>query len=151
MTEHNFCFCGDTRFILDKINADIFYLDPPYNQRQYAPNYHLLETIARYDNPEIKGISGMRDYSKQKSRFCNHQTALDELEFFVKNGRYCHLILSYNNEGIMPQGTILEILKSNANNVELVNFDYLRFKSNNNGESHRKKYIQEQLYIVSKS
>ena len=147
----NFCFCGDTRFILDKINADIFYLDPPYNQRQYAPNYHLLETIACYDNPEIKGISGMRDYSKQKSRFCNQQTALDELEFFVKNGKYRYLVLSYNNEGIMPQGTILEILKSNANNVELVNFDYLRFKSNNNGESHRKKYIQEQLYIVSKS
>ena len=75
---------------------------------------------------------------------------LDELEFFVKNGQYRYLVLSYNSEGIMPNETILEILKSHMNTVEIVNFDYLRFKSNNNGQSSYKKYIQERLYIASK-
>ena len=37
--------------------------------RQYASNYHLLETIAKYDNPKIKGKTGLRDYSNQKSKF----------------------------------------------------------------------------------
>jgi len=39
--------------LIGKISGDILYLDPPYNQRQYATNYHLLETIAKYDNPKI--------------------------------------------------------------------------------------------------
>ena len=147
----NQCFQGDSRDILNQVQADIFYLDPPYNQRQYAPNYHLLETIARYDNPEIKGVSGMRDYSQQKSRFCNAQTALDDLEYFAKNGKYRYLLLSYNSEGLMPQGAILEVLKPYGAMVEMVGFEYLRFKSNNNGDSRHKKYVQEQLYIVSKS
>ena len=38
--------------LVKKVSGDILYLDPPYNQRQYATNYHILETIARYDNPK---------------------------------------------------------------------------------------------------
>src|SRR3990167_5304080 len=49
--------------LLDEVkNIDILYLDPPYNERQYAPNYHILETIALWDNPKIKGVTGMREY-----------------------------------------------------------------------------------------
>lgn len=48
----------------------ILYIDPPYNHRQYAPNYHLLETVARYDNPEIYGVTGMRPYDDIKSQYC---------------------------------------------------------------------------------
>lgn len=56
--------------VLDRIKGiDILYLDPPYNQRQYAPNYHILETIAKWDKPKIKGITGMRSYENQKSEF----------------------------------------------------------------------------------
>lgn len=146
----NQCYQTDSLNLIDKVEADIFYLDPPYNQRQYAPNYHLLETIAKYDYPQIKGISGMRDYSSQKSRFCNSKTALEDLEKFVKYGKYKYLLLSYNSEGIMSNDEILEVLKSYNNYVEVADFDYLRFKSNNNGASSHKKYVKEKLYIVSK-
>lgn len=73
----------------------------------------------------------MRDYTEQKSSFCNVLTALDDLEKFVKYGKYRHLLLSYNDEGIMPNDSIIEVLKSNKDSVEIVDFDYLRFKSNN--------------------
>ena len=146
----NQCFNENSVILLEKIEADIFYLDPPYNQRQYAPNYHLLETIAKYDNPEIKGVTGLRaNYENQKSKFCNATTALQELEKIAKFGKYKTLILSYNNEGIMPQNKILSIL-SKYGKTELEEFDYLRFKSNNNGESKNKKHIKEQLYILRK-
>ncbi|UXN08162.1 DNA adenine methylase [Bartonella sp. HY761] len=147
-SHENTVFQKDSLKLLNEVEADIFYLDPPYNQRQYAPNYHLLETIAKYDDPEIKGISGIRDYSEQKSRFCNIKTALDDLEKIVKNGKYKHLLLSYNNEGIMPEASILEILNYKGSNVEIFNFDYLRFKSNNKGKNN--KFIKERLYILSK-
>ncbi len=135
--------------LLDEVQADIFYLDPPYNQRQYAPNYHLLETIAKYDNPIIKGVSGIRDYQEQKSKFCNAKTALTELDLIAQKGNFNHLVLSYNSEGIMPSENIISILEKYGK-TELIEFDYLRFKSNNNGKSKHKKYIKEQLYILKK-
>ena len=135
--------------LIKNIKADIFYLDPPYNQRQYAPNYHLLETIARYDNPKIKGVTGLRDYKNQKSNFCNAKNAINELSEICKRGQYKTLILSYNSEGIMPGNKIISTMKKYGQ-VELVEFEYLRFKSNNNGESKTKKHIHEQLYILKK-
>jgi adenine-specific DNA-methyltransferase len=135
--------------LITEIQADILYLDPPYNQRQYAPNYHLLETIAKYDNPIIKGVSGMRSYDQQKSQFCNAETGLKEIFNVAKNANYKYLVMSYNSEGIMSQDKILSILE-NFGDVELVEFDYLRFKSNSNGESKTKKFIREQLYILAR-
>jgi adenine-specific DNA-methyltransferase len=134
---------------LEKIKADIFYLDPPYNERQYAPNYHILETVAKYDSPKIKGVTGMRQYDEQKSKFCNAETALQELERVTKFGKYKFLILSYNSEGIMPQAKIMAILNKYGK-TKFVEFEYLRFKSNSNGDSKHKKFIKEQLFILEK-
>lgn len=145
----NEVFNIDSVQLIEKIETDILYLDPPYNHRQYAPNYHLLETIARYDNPEIKGVAGLRNYENQKSKFCNAETALQELNKIAEKARYSTLILSYNTEGVMSQSKITNTLEKYGD-LELVEFDYLRFKSNNNGESKTKKYIQEQLYILKK-
>jgi len=139
----------DSMNLVDKIEVDILYLDPPYNERQYAPNYHLLETIAKYDNPVIKGITGMRDYSQQKSEFCNKDTALKALDKVARDAKYKHLILSYNSEGVMSEKDIFATL-SKYGNVEQKEIDYLRFKSNNNGDSKHKKTIQEQLYVLSR-
>ncbi|MDR2834731.1 MAG: DNA adenine methylase [Bacteroidales bacterium] len=148
--KENFVFNVDSTSLLDKVEADIFYLDPPYNQRQYAPNYHLLETIAKYDNPKIKGITGLRtSYENEKSKFCNATTALQELKKIAEKGKFKTLILSYNNEGIMPQNEIIAIFEK-IGKTELVEFDYTRFKSNSNGESKHKKFIKEQLYILRK-
>ncbi len=148
--KEHFVYNQNSMELLNKYEYDIIYLDPPYNQRQYAPNYHLLETIAKYDNPAIKGISGMRNYDKQKSDFCNREKALKELENIVKSKNYNYLLLSYNNEGIMPQEEIIKILEKSGE-VILKEYDYLRFKSNNNGEASKKKFIKEQLYILKKN
>jgi adenine-specific DNA-methyltransferase len=149
-TKEHFAFNKSSLDLINEFKYDIIYLDPPYNQRQYAPNYHLLETIARYDNPEIKGISGMRNYDKQKSSFCNKEKALLDLELILKSKSYKYVLLSYNNEGIMPQERIVKIMKKYGK-LKIEEYDYLRFKSNNNGKSKTKKYIKEQLYILKKS
>jgi adenine-specific DNA-methyltransferase len=139
----------DSVKLLKKVTADIFYLDPPYNQRQYAPNYHILETIAKYDNPKINGVAGLREYALQKSQFCNAKTGIHELDKIAKIGKFKFLIMSYNTEGIMQREDIIDCL-SKYGKVKCVEFDYLRFKSNNNGESKNKKFIKEQLYILKK-
>lgn len=145
----NKVFNMDSVRLINEVSTDILYLDPPYNHRQYAPNYHILETIAKYDNPEIKGVAGLRNYDNQKSKFCNAETGLQELNKIAEKAKYSTLILSYNTEGVMPQSKITATLEKYGN-LELVEFDYLRFKSNSNGESKTKKFIQEQLYILTK-
>ena len=145
--KEHFVFNKSSLELLKSYKYDIIYLDPPYNQRQYAPNYHILETIAKYDNPEIKGVTGMRNYDNQKSNFCNKIKALNDLELICKSNNYKYILLSYNNEGIMPQEDILKIMKKYGE-VKIEEYDYLRFKSNNNGDSKHKKFIKEQIYIL---
>lgn len=135
--------------LAEEIKCDILYLDPPYNERQYAPNYHILETIAKYDNPVIRGVTGMRDYLSQKSKFCNPNLALIELEQILSKARYKFFVLSYSSEGIMPSASIKELM-SNYGKVDFVEFEYLRYKSNNNGSCRKKKHVFEQLYILRK-
>jgi len=145
--QSNSVFWGDSVEVSKKISADIFYLDPPYNQRQYAPNYHILETIARNDLPAIGGVTGMRE-NYVRSRFCNAKTALEDLKEIASCGDFKTLVMSYNTEGIMHQASIIETL-GKLGDVDLVEFEYPRFKSNNFGTNNGKK-IREQLYILKK-
>lgn len=145
----NRVYNADSLSILKDIDTDILYLDPPYNERQYLPNYHVLETIARYDNPSIKGITGIRPYNQEKSVFCNAKGALTALKEIVETAKYKTLVLSYNSEGIMKQEDIISLL-SNYGKVLLEQFEYSRFKSNNNGLSKTKKTVFEQLYILKR-
>lgn len=140
---------GDSMEIAADIDTDILYLDPPYNERQYMPNYHLLETIARYDSPQIHGVTGMRPYDNEKSEFCNSAKALAALDKVARTASYRFLVLSYNSEGIMPQPDIISTLSAYGS-VRLEQFEYARFKSNNNGLARTKKTVFEQLYILTR-
>ena len=132
--------------VLDQIKGiDILYLDPPYNERQYAPNYHILETIAKWDKPYIKGVTGMRSYDDQKSEFCNAKTGIKALGEILKKGNFKHLLLSYNDEGIMSENEILSLFNKSGK-TEVSKQDYQRFKSNSNGE--QKDGVKEKLYYL---
>ena len=96
--------------MIHKIKTDILYLDPPYNSRQYSANYHVLETIARYDNPILYGKTGMRDYSKQKSEYCTKAKVISAFEDLIMNADAKYIFLSYNNEGLMSFEDIEKIM-----------------------------------------
>ena len=66
--------------LINLIECDVLYLDPPYNSRQYAPNYHILETVARWDAPTIYGKSGLRPYKEEKSEHCQKNTAIQAFQ-----------------------------------------------------------------------
>lgn len=145
----NHVFCANSMSLIDKIDVDILYLDPPYNARQYLPNYHLIETIAAYDNPQIKGVTGMRCDNSKKSDFCNAKKALACLSKIAQEANYKYLVMSYNSEGIMAENDILTTLSA-FGEVKLEQFEHARFKSNNNGLARTKKTVFEQLYILKK-
>ncbi len=121
----------DVNNLIRNISGDILYLDPPYNTRQYCTNYHVLETIARYDNPLLSGKTGLRDYKDQKSAFCSKKTVTKVFEDLIANARFKYIFLSYNNEGLMSLDTIKEIM-SKYGVYNCYTQDYRRFKADKN-------------------
>lgn len=120
----------DISELIKKVSGDILYLDPPYNARQYCTNYHLLETIARYDNPLIKGKTGLREYSAQKSLFCVKSKVAEAFENLIKNANFKYIFLSYNNEGLMSFDTIEKIMKKYGK-YKVYMQTHRRFKADN--------------------
>ena len=136
--------------LLKHISGDILYIDPPYNERQYLPNYHVLETAAKYDFPVLKGVTGQRPYEGQKSEFCSKKTAIQSFEKLIKNAQFKHIIMSYNTDGIMPVKDIFDIMKTygKADTFEITSIPYRRFKSKNSTE--RKDELKELIIYISK-
>ena len=118
----------DISELIKNVSGDILYLDPPYNNRQYCSNYHILETIAKYDNPEIKGKTGLRDYAAQKSAFCLKDKVADAFADIIKNAKFKYIFLSYNNEGLMSFDTIERIMKKYGR-YKVYMQQYRRFKA----------------------
>ena len=121
-------FNDDINKVIKKLSGDILYLDPPYNERQYCANYHMLETISKYDNPVIKGKTGLRDYQDQKSAFCSSRTVVKAFNNLINDANFKFIFLSYNNEGLMPLNTIKEIM-SEYGEYRVYTQEYKRFKA----------------------
>lgn len=138
----------DSNLLIKKIEGDILYLDPPYNAREYGANYHLLNTIAKYDNFTPKGKTGLRDYSK--SAFCKKKEVEKSFDDLIKNANFKYIFLSYNNEGIMSSETIKKIL-SNYGKYDLLTTEYQRFRADKKeNRNHKATSTTEYLHILEK-
>lgn len=146
---NNECFKEDANKLINKIEGDILYIDPPYNSRQYLPNYHLLETIARFDCPKINGKTGIREYGEEKSKYCMKVKVEKELEELIKNAKFKHIIMSYNQDGLLSKEQIENILKKygNKNSYKLYEIPYKQYenKLTKKQESHN-----EYIFYIKK-
>lgn len=134
--------------LLDKVDGDVLYLDPPYNHRQYATNYHLLETIARYDNPKLFGKTGLRDYARERSLYNSRIHVKDEFTDLIKKAKAKYIFLSYNNEGLMTPDEVKEIM-SKRGKYGVFKKKYNRFKADNaKNRSYRADSTTEYLHYV---
>ena len=141
-------FNEDSNQLIKKIEGDILYLDPPYNSRQYGANYHILNTIALYDNFTPKGKTGLRNY--KKSLYCSKSTVKLVFEDLIKNANFKYIFLSYNNEGLMSIEDIREIM-SKYGIYDLVTIKYLRFRSDKDkNRNYKSNKTEEYLHILEK-
>ena len=147
--KNNKCFNEDGVKLLERISGDVLYIDPPYNERQYLPNYHVLETAAKYDFPKLKGTTGGRSYENQKSDFCSKKTAIQAFDNLIKNAKFSHIILSYSTDGIMPIEEIKAVMQKYgvATSFKIYEIPYRRYKSRAQQE---KAELKELLIYVRK-
>jgi adenine-specific DNA-methyltransferase len=141
------CNNKDIFEIIDVVSGDILYLDPPYNQRQYPPYYHMLETVSLDDNPDIYGKTGRRHYEDKLSPFCMKSEVFDAMYNLIERANFEHIFLSYNTEGLLSLRKITSIL-TDFGEVKMFFQSQRRFKSNSNGESP--KSLKEVLFYVRK-
>lgn len=64
----NECYNEDANNLVKKIRADVVYIDPPYNSRQYCDAYHLLENIARWEKLPVFGVAKKNGQGKLKKQ-----------------------------------------------------------------------------------
>ena len=81
--------------LIKTISGDILYIDPPYTNIEYSSAYHVLESIAKYDNVEIKGITGQRIYNDKKSKYCKRKEAKQALLNLIKDANFRYIVISY--------------------------------------------------------
>lgn len=94
------------------LEADAAYLDPPYNQHSYLGNYHVWETLVRWDAPEPYGVARKRaDVRERRSPFNARATCLPALAAVVERVRARHLIVSFSDEGFVALDNLRALLR----------------------------------------
>lgn len=127
--------------IISDIECDILYLDPPYTKNQYSVQYHLLETIARFDNPEIKGITGGRVSKGTTSDWSVPGKVEILFDRVISKTKAKHIILSYSSDGIMSKEYIESVLRryGEENSIDFRKISYKKYR-NHQTDSNNEHY-----------
>ena len=110
----------------------------------------MLETIARYDNPQTHGKTGLRNYGKhEKSAYCSKSNCLSAFEDLIEKADAKYILVSYSNEGILSKDEILSVLSRRGKPQLNTPIDYQRFKSSSSASTHTsQKRTEELLFFV---
>jgi len=137
----------DTNLLAKRIKAEIVYLDPPYNSRQYSRFYHVLETLTKWNKPDLYGVAlkpepeNMSDYCRIKAR--------NKLEELVRDLNAKYLVVSYNNtyesksNSSKNKITLQEIrdILDKKGNTKIFEKDYRHFNAGNTNFNNHKEYL----------
>ena len=142
-------YCRDSNELVKEISADIFYIDPPYNARQYVNFYHVLENLARWEKPEeLEGRSMKFKRNHLKSKYSRPE-APQVFENLIENSKCKLIIVSYNNtynakstssNNKITEEQMLEIL-SKKGNVKRVDISYKSFNAGKTDLKNHKEYL----------
>ncbi|MEN6519624.1 MAG: DNA adenine methylase [Armatimonadota bacterium] len=151
--EQHRAFCMDSESMLsalDQTRIKLVYIDPPYNSRQYNANYHILETIARWDLAafEPRGVTGLRKWGERKSKFCLKTKAGEAFRrlFSAMNSEY--VLFSYNNEGLLSRNELEALFDEFCSRTSFLEIPYRRFRADLDGDNRVYKGDDTVEYLV---
>ena len=137
----------DANQLAKKIKADVVYIDPPYNSRQYSRFYHVLETLTKWNKPKLHG-KALKPDPENMSDYCRIQ-AKKRLAELVKDLKVKYLVVSYNNtydsksnssKNKITLQEIKDILKSKGK-TKVFEKDYRHFNAGNTDFKNHKEYL----------
>ncbi len=110
--------------------VDLAYLDPPYNQHRYFTNYHVWETLVRWDAPASYGVAHKRADSREpasRSVFNSRREMPAALAQTIKEVAADVVAVSFSDEGFVPLGNLVEMCRARGEAVEVLAFDSARY------------------------
>ena len=144
-TDHE-VFQGQAEDLASQVSCDVCYLDPPYTKRQYAANYHIIETVARGDEPEAIGASGLRPWRDQYSDFCSKVRIRSAFEAIITGVDAPVILISYSEDGLLARDEMIDFLEG-FGGVTCFHFSYPRFRSN---QSPLPRELSEYVFAVDR-
>ena len=128
---NNVVFNRDINELVREISGDIAYLDPPYTVTQYVSAYHMLETLTKYDSPDIKGVGGKRGRGDKNSLYAQRTKAKLIFEDLFRQIQFKHILISYSNQGLVPIDELCELASRFAVNgvVKINHYDYREYQN----------------------
>jgi adenine-specific DNA-methyltransferase len=135
---------GPVEDLAATLRVDAVYLDPPYTKRQYAGNYHVLETLACEDEPVAAGDGGLRPWTNQASDFCYRRSAGQVFRETLKRLEVPHVFISYSEDGQVQEDELFSIL-TDFGKVTLHEQSHVRYRSNDRVKDGS---VLERLYHI---
>ncbi|MFA5291013.1 MAG: DNA adenine methylase, partial [Candidatus Paceibacterota bacterium] len=149
----------DANELVKKIKADVVYIDPPYNSRQYSDSYHLLENIATWKKEKVFGVARKIDRSHIKSKY-NMKSAGVAFGDLIDNIEAKYILVSYNDMGTsgnarsqsrISDHEILSALKRRGE-VQIFETDFKQFTTGkSNKDDLKERIFLCKVNVVSKS
>ena len=137
----------DSNVLAPKINADIAFIDPPYNSRQYSRFYHVLETITKWDKPDLSGVA-MKPPEENMSDYCRNSAA-EVFTDLINKLKVKYILVTYNNTYNSKSGSsqnkitleqIREILSQRGQTI-VFSKNYHRFNAGKTDKTDHKEYV----------
>lgn len=129
------------------------YADPPYCFVHYSRFYHAIETLVRYDYPDVK-FKGRYRTDRHQSPFCIRtkvKKAFEEMFNKIKI-KEANLVLSYSNTGMISLDDlkkIAELTFGNMYTIEVRSLDYLHSTMGRRDDKNRE--VEEWLILVRRT
>jgi adenine-specific DNA-methyltransferase len=121
---------GDALALLPGLpSVDFAYLDPPYNQHRYYTNYHVWETLVRWDAPAHYGVACKRADSREagtRSAFNSKRTMPGALAAAIAGVRARVVAVSFSDEGFVPLSDLVAMCERRGEPVAVLAFEQRR-------------------------
>lgn len=128
-SKDNVSYNENANDLVRKISGEVLYVDPPYNGRQYLGNYHVLESIAKYDAPLLKGKTGTREDLSKVSDYCKKGKVSQSFDDLLANANFDYVFISYSTEGLLTEEELVSIVEkhSDPKKLKVHKFPYRRY------------------------
>ena len=141
--DHNEVRCGLAEEV--DVDADITYLDPPYNQRSYSANYFVLNYVVAYDPALVpRGKTGI--IGENTSQFCRRPRVREAFSDLLDNIRSPLVVLSYNNEGLLGREELVALLQERGE-VTLYTIPYPKYRATKGAAAE---LVEEYVWVLDR-
>jgi adenine-specific DNA-methyltransferase len=128
------------------VDIDITYYDPPYNQHPYGSNYHILNTIVDYVEPqELSEVAGIPK-NWNKSDYNKKTLAITSFDELIQNTKSKYIIISYNNEGFISYDEMMKICNKKGE-TRVFDEQYNAFRGSRNLKDRNNK-VTEFIFLI---